>query len=117
MRQVHPSYKNLNETKFLNDDDFIIRLLYKHSVTGVSRSFFHNVTFYAHIEEPIRVRHTWRAQTVTSTFPVTWPVLVLTSVLITREFHMTAACLLLVIQSLACTEARRIECANVIGKE
>ena len=42
-------------------------------VTGVSRSFFHNVTFYAHIEEPIRVRHTWHAQTVTSMFPVTWP--------------------------------------------
>jgi len=48
-------------------------LILAQSVTGVSRSFFHNVTFYAHIEEPIRVRHTWRAQTVTSTFPVTWP--------------------------------------------
>ena len=34
---------------------------------------FHNVTFYARIEEPICVRHSWRAQTVTSTFPVTWP--------------------------------------------
>ena len=51
----------------------ILEPLLATGVTGVSRSFFHNVTFYAHIEEPIRVRHTWRAQTVTSTFPVTWP--------------------------------------------
>jgi len=86
----------------------------------VSRSFFHNVTFCAHIEEPIRVRHTWRAQTVTSTFPVTWPRASIDTCVdhtVTREFHMTATYLLLVSQSLACTEARRSECANVIGKE
>jgi len=95
----------------------VILLVSFASVTGVSRSFFHNVTFYAHTEEPIRVRHTWRAQTVTSTFPVTWPRASIDTCVGHTSISHDCSLPVLVIQSLACTETRRIECANVIGKE